>query len=480
MKQNQIEAAPAPAAAAAAADAVPAGVGAMSPAERRAAAALASIFSLRMLGLFMILPVFTLHATRYSGYTATRAGLAIGIYGLTQALLQIPFGMLSDRIGRKPVICFGLLVFALGSALAALSHSILWVIAGRALQGMGAVGSAVLALTADLTREEHRTKAMAMIGGSIGLAFGIGIVAGPIITSWVGLPGLFWATAILALAGVAVLFTRVPNPVSRRFHRDTEPVPAQFARVLRDTQLLRLDAGIMSLHMILMASFVVMPLVLRDRAGLPASEHWMVYLLVLVFSIALMVPFVIFAEKRGWMKQVFAGAVLTLACTQVALYELDHTLAAVVVLLLVFFTAFNVLEATLPSLVSRLAPADKKGTALGVYSTSQFLGAFIGGLCGGWLYGHVSLEAVFVFCAAVAAVWFLLAATMRSPRALSSQLLSVGELTEEEATRLASELATVSGVAEAVVVVEDGVAYLKVDRRQLDEQALRAFSIARA
>ncbi|HKJ01981.1 MAG TPA: MFS transporter, partial [Longimicrobiales bacterium] len=235
--------------------------GGMSRAERRAAGALASIFSLRMLGLFMILPVFTLHATRYSGYSATGAGLAIGIYGLTQALLQIPFGMLSDRIGRKPVIYVGLVIFALGSVVAALAHSMLWVIAGRALQGAGAVGSAVLALTADLTREEQRTKAMAMIGGSIGIAFGVGIVAGPVITSWVGLPGLFWVTAVLGLAGAAVLRFRVPNPVSSRFHRDAEAVPAQLGRVLRDTQLLRLDAGILCLHLILMASFVVMPLV---------------------------------------------------------------------------------------------------------------------------------------------------------------------------------------------------------------------------
>lgn len=446
----------------------------MSDGERRAAVSLALIFSLRMLGLFMILPVFTLHATRYAGFSPTLAGLAIGIYGLTQALLQVPFGMLSDRVGRKPVIFSGLLLFAAGSVVAALSHSIYGVILGRALQGTGAVGSAVLALTADLTREEQRTKAMAMIGGSIGIAFGIGIVAGPVITSWVGLPGLFWATSLLALAGIGVLIFRVPNPVASRFHRDAEPVPDQFMRVLRDTQLLRLDAGIFSLHMILMASFVVMPLVLRDRVGLAPAHHWLVYLGVLVLSIALMVPFVLVAEKRRLLKQVFVASVLVLSAAQVGLFEFDHRLLAVSALLLVFFTAFNVLEATLPSLVSRLAPPEMKGTAMGVYSTSQFLGAFIGGVSGGWLYGHYSIEAVFGFCAAVAAVWLVLAATMRAPRHLSSQLIKVGTLSREEANRLAARLSEVPGVAEAVVIVEDGVAYLKVDKRTLDERALRA------
>lgn len=445
----------------------------MTGGERRAAVSLALIFSLRMLGLFMILPVFTLHAKRYTGFSPTLAGLAIGIYGLTQAMLQIPFGMLSDRIGRKPVIFGGLLLFALGSAIAAVSHSIYGVILGRALQGTGAVGSTVLALTADLTREEHRTKAMAIIGMSIGLAFAAAIVAGPAITRWVGLPGLFWFTALLALAGIGVLLFRVPNPVASRFHRDAEPVPAQFMRVLKDTQLLRMDAGIFSLHLILTATFVVMPLVLQNRAGLPRTDHSLMYLAVMVVSFFLMVPCVLVAEKRRKLKQVFVTAVLILGLSQLALFAFDRHLAAVVVLLAFFFTAFNVLEATLPSLVSRLAPVEMKGTAMGVYSTSQFLGIFVGGAAGGWLYGY-SYEAVFAFCAAVAAVWFLLAITMPAPRHLSTQLLNVGHIDKEDAGRLAAQLNAVPGVAEAVVIVEDGVAYLKVDKRTLDESALRA------
>lgn len=453
---------------------------AMSAAERHAAVALAGIFSLRMLGLFMILPVFTLHASRYSGYTPTRAGIAIGIYGLSQALCQIPFGMLSDRIGRKPAIVGGLLIFALGSVLAAMADSMTGVIVGRTLQGAGAVGSAVLALTADLTREEHRTKAMAVIGTSIGLAFGIGILAGPVITSHLGLPGVFWATAVLGLLGIAVLTLYVPSPVRSRFHRDAEAVPAQFARILGDRQLLRLDGGIFMLHLILMASFFVLPLVLRDYGGFAPGRHWELYLPVLVVSVAVMVPFIIYAEKRHRLKQVFAGAVLALALTLAALAGLHRSLPVIALLMVAFFAAFNILEASLPSLVSRFAPADKKGTALGVYSTSQFFGAFLGGLSGGWIYGHYGPGAVFAFCAALAALWFVFALTMQDPRGLSSRLLKVGRLSEAEAGELAARLLAVEGVREAVVVVEDGLAYLKVDPEHLDQQALRAFSAARA
>lgn len=452
----------------------------LTPGERRAAITLAGVFGLRMLGLFLILPVFVLHADRYVGYTATLAGIALGAYGLTQALLQIPFGLLSDHVGRKPVILAGLLLFAAGSAVAALSHTIYGVILGRALQGAGAIAAAVLALTADLTREEHRTKAMAGIGASIGLAFAVGFVAAPAITAELGLPGLFWLTAVLALIGAAVLMLYVPTPTVSRFHRDTEPVPGQILRVLRDQQLLRLDFGILALHLILTASFVVVPLVLRDSAHLAPARHWEVYLPVLGLSVLAMVPFVIMADKYHHTKPVFVGAVLGLAVAEAGLLAWHASLAAVVGLLLVFFTGFNVLEATLPSLVSSLAPPAQKGTALGVYSTSQFLGAFLGGLTGGWLYGHHGAGAVFGFCAGVAVLWAGLAVTMRRPRPLSSRLVRLGDVPAEQAEDLVRRLTAIAGVSEAVIVPEDGIAYLKVDRTRLDEQALRAFSEATA
>lgn len=452
----------------------------MSPTERRATFALAGVYGLRMLGLFMILPILTLYAEDYSGYSPTLAGLAIGMYGLTQAVLQTPFGWLSDRIGRKPVIVAGLLTFALGSAVAGLSESMLGLILGRALQGSGAIAAAIMALTADLTREDQRTKAMAIIGASIGGAFSLALIIGPALGRWIGLSGVFWLTALLALGAIALLQMLVPKPVTVRFHRDTEPEPREFGRALRDGQLLRLDAGVLLLHLIITASFVVVPLVLRDQAGLPAEHHWKIYLLVLVLSLGLMAPCILYADRSQRFKHVFAAAVLLLGFSQLGLGIIHHSLVNIVTLMIVFFTAFNVLEASLPSLVSRIAPAEIKGTAFGVYSTSQFFGAFLGGLCGGWLYGQHGARAVFGVCAGLAGLWFLLAMTMRGSPLLSSRMINLGAITEEQASQLASQLNAITGVVEAVVVVEDGIAYLKVDHNALDEQALRAFSAATA
>lgn len=391
------------------------GITSMTPTERRAVITLSTIFGVRMFGLFMILPVFTLYARdEYTGYTVTLAGLALGIYGLTQALLQIPFGMVSDRVGRKPVIAAGLLIFILGGIVAAVSDSMTGVIVGRALQGAGAIAAATMALLADLTREEHRTKAMATFGVSIGMVFMIALMAGPAAGHVTGLSGLFWISAALGLMGIVLLYFAVPTPGEISFHRDTETSPGQFIHVLRNTQLLRLDMGIFVLHLTLMASWIALPMTLRDGGGLVPAQHWPVYVLVMALSIVLMVPFVILAEKYRRTKPVFLGAVLALGLCQFALFGYHQGLAFIVAMMVVFFTAFNVLEASLPSLVSRLAPPDKKGTALGVYSTSQFLGAFVGGLAGGWLFDSYGAPAVFAFCAAVVGVWFLAAASMKN------------------------------------------------------------------
>jgi predicted MFS family arabinose efflux permease len=451
---------------------------AFTPTERRATVGLASIYATRMLGLFLVLPVFTLLAHDYPDYSPALAGLAIGAYGLTQSVLQIPFGMLSDRWGRKPVITGGLLVFAAGSVLAALADSLLLVLLGRALQGAGAIAAAVLALTADLTREEQRTKAMAVIGMSIGLSFSLALVAGPIVGRWAGLPGIFWLTAALALAGLAILHLYVPTPVQTRSHRDAEPVAGQLLPVLRDPQLLRLNAGILMLHLVMTATFVALPLALRDHAGLASERHWMLYLGVLVASVALMVPFIIHAERHRRLKQVFVGAVLALGVAQLGMVYASSSLAETVVLLILYFTAFNLLEASLPSLVSKFAPPERKGTAMGIYSTSQFLGAFLGGAGGGWMLQHHDVAGVFALGAAVAGIWFMLAAGMRSPRYLTSHMIHVGAVDAEQAARLVTELTRVRGVAEAVVIPEDGVAYLKVDSHALDREALAAFAVA--
>ena len=449
----------------------------MTPHERRAAVALAGVFSTRMLGLFMILPVFALYAEHLSGATPFLVGLAIGIYGLTQGVFQIPFGLLSDRIGRKPVIYLGLAIFAVGSIVAAMADSMMGVVIGRALQGAGAIAAAVMALAADLTREEHRLKAMAVIGASIGLSFAASMVIGPLINQWVGLDGLFWLTAVLAVGGMAIVKFVVPQPRQSRFHRDAEPVPAQFKLVLRDGQLLRLDFGIFVLHMVLTAAFVTVPLVLRDQAGLASAHHWLVYLGVMVAAIGGMVPFIIIAEKKRLMKQIFVGAISVLTAALLAMAVLGGSLIGMVVALVLFFLAFNILEASLPSLVAKMSPADKKGTAMGVYSSSQFFGAFVGGAAGGWIHGQVGATAVFLFCAGLTLLWALWAATMRTPRYLSSYMVNVGPVNEQKARELEAEMAAVTGVAEAVVVAEDGVAYLKVDSRTVDEAALQVFSV---
>ncbi|HEX9802402.1 MAG TPA: MFS transporter [Gammaproteobacteria bacterium] len=449
----------------------------MTASERRAAVSLAAIFSIRMLGLFMILPVFALYAEELEGVTSTQVGMAIGAYGLTQALLQLPFGMLSDRIGRKPVIAAGLLIFAIGSVVAALATTIEGVILGRALQGSGAVAAAVMALAADLTREDHRTKAMALIGISIGLSFVVAMVAGPLLNHWIGVPGIFALTAVLALGSIGLLYLAVPTPERTTFHRDAEAEPAQFGRVLRDGQLLRLDFGILVLHLVLTASFVVLPLSLRDSGFLPA-QHWQLYLPVMVAAMALAVPFIIIAEKRRRMKQVFSGAVAVLLLSLLALVWGHNHFWAIALLLLSFFTAFSLLEATLPSLVSKVAPAQSKGTAMGVYTSSQFIGAFLGGASGGLIHDMFGNGGVFLFCSALAALWLLAALSMREPRYLAVEMLRVGALDAGRAAALEQRLLAIGGVAEANVNVDDGIAYLKVDSRVVDRDALSQFSAA--
>lgn len=386
----------------------------MSAAEIRASSSLASIFALRMLGMFLILPVFAVHAKSMpGGQSAALVGLAMGMYGLTQAFGQIPFGTASDRFGRKPVIIFGMTLFAIGSFIAALAPTLQWVLVGRAIQGAGAVSAAITASVADVTREEHRTKAMAMVGASIGVTYSVSMVAAPLLYNLIGMNGIFALTGVLAIAGILVVAWVVP-PLPRTSGAKRVP----FREVLADRELMRLDFGVFVLHLTQMAMFVVVPSVLVRYAGLPLTEHWKIYLPVVLASFVLMLPPVIVAEKRGKMKQVLVGAIALLFLVQVCIgLFLAHAAALhwglLIVLLLMFFVAFNILEASLPSLVSRIAPPAAKGAALGVYNTLQPLGIFCGAALGGWMKQHVGPGAIFWVAAGLTVVWLIIAASMK-------------------------------------------------------------------
>ncbi|MBS0974592.1 MFS transporter [Serratia rubidaea] len=442
----------------------------MTPLERRATWGLGTVFSLRMLGMFMVLPVLTTYGMALNGASETLIGIAIGIYGLAQAVFQIPFGLISDRIGRKPLIVGGLLVFALGSAIAALSDSIWGIILGRALQGSGAIAAAVMALLSDLTREQNRTKAMAFIGISFGITFAIAMVLGPVITHALGLHALFWMIAALALCGIVITLLVVPSADRHVLNRESSMVRGSFSKVLSNPRLLKLNLGIMCLHILLMSSFVALPLAM-EKAGLAASSHWIVYLVTMLVSFVSVVPFIIYAEKKRRMKQVFMGCVAVLFAAELVLLISGQHLWGIIAGVQLFFMAFNVMEAILPSLISKESPAGYKGTAMGVYSTSQFIGVAIGGSLGGWLYGLHGAGLVFIAGALIAAGWFIISSTMQEPPYVSSLRITLSELAAKDSS-LASRLQAQPGVAEAIVVPEERSAYVKVDTKQTNRGQL--------
>jgi len=433
---------------------------------------LVGIYALRMLGLFMILPVFALYAEHLQGSTPMLTGMALGAYGLTMALLQIPFGMLSDRLGRKPVIAAGLLLFALGGVVAAMSDSVTGVIIGRLLQGSGAIAAAVMALIADLTDESQRTKAMATFGIGIGASFTLALILGPMLDSYIGVDGLFWLASVFGIIGIVILYLFVPNPQHSQMHRDVEVEPVKFKQILADRQLLRMDAGIFFLHAMMTSTFIALPFALRNDVHLPTEAHVWFYLPILLTSVAGMIPLIIVAEKHGKMKQVFTGCVIALIVAEGLLAMTHHFMAGLVAGTFIYFVAFNTLEASLPSLVSRMAPAAGKGTAMGVYSTSQFFGAFCGGVSGGVMYGIFGAGGVFMVGAGMALIWLLICRGMYFPMNLSSQMVPVGSLNQVEAEALAGKLKQACGVEDVTIAREEGVAYLKVDKKQYNPDAI--------
>ncbi|MGO4871585.1 MAG: MFS transporter [Roseiarcus sp.] len=393
----------------------------MNATELRATICLAAVFAARLLGLFMVYPVFAQLAKGLPGASPEMIGMALGAYGLAQGLLQIPLGLLSDRIGRKTVISGGLALFAAGSVVAALATSIQGVLVGRILQGAGAVGSSILAMVADLTRDEVRTRAMAVVGITIGFSFALAILVGPPLAAGVGLSGVFWITAGLGLAGIGVTLGLVPTPA----HAAPRGLAsASFFKVLRDGELRRLDFAIFTLHAILTSSFLVIPPILSRTLDLDSAAQWKFYLPVMVVAMALMVPAIIVAETRGRMKEVFVITIAAIAASLVGLATLGASALATTVALTAFFTAFNVMEAMLPSLITKFAPAEAKGAATGVYSTSQFLGIFAGGAGGGWMLQHSGASGVFGFAVALTFIWLAVALTMRRPAPRKSRAAS--------------------------------------------------------
>ncbi|BCM26053.1 MFS transporter [Methyloradius palustris] len=425
-----------------------------------------------MLGMFLILPIFSIYAeTLPGGKNHLMIGLALGAYGLTQAMFQLPFGMASDRFGRKRLIYIGLVIFVIGSLIAGFADNIYMVIVGRAIQGAGAVSAAVTALVADLTREEHRTKAMAMIGGTIGITFALSLVIAPALNQWIGVPGIFLLTGVLAALAILDVKFLVPDPVVSRFHSDSEASPSKLKEVLRNPQLLRLNFGIFALHAAQMAMFIVVPFAIKQSSGMNENQHWQVYLPVVLLGLALMVPAIIYGEKRAKLKQVFLSAISLMLVAQLLFASSITHFWGIVISLAGYFIAFNTLEAILPSIISKLAPAASKGTAIGVYNTSQSLGVFAGGVVGGYLSSYHGFSSVFIFCSVLMVMWLICALTMQAPPAVKSKMYHLAEMTATQGQELSLKLAAVSGVREAVILADEGAVILKVDLQQgFDEE----------
>jgi len=439
----------------------------MNALERRSTFALSSIFALRMLGLFMIIPVFSVAGQSYQGATPALIGLAVGVYGLTQAILQIPFSLLADRFSRKPLVVLGLLLFALGGAIAAMSETIYGVIIGRAIAGGGAVSAVVMALLADVTREEQRSKAMAVMGMSIGFSFMLAFSLGPWLTSLVGISGLFWVTTIMGLAAISMLLL-VPK-VTRHHKNYQQGYLAQLKQVLKMGDLNRLHVSVFALHLLLTAMFIYMPSQLIQFADIPLASHGLVYLPLLIISLFFAFPSIILAEKYRKMRGIFLTAIGGIILGLLVLifgYESKYILLAG---LGFFFIAFNVMEALLPSWLSKSAPIQSKATAMGVNASSQFLGAFFGGMIGGQLLLLNNTALGWSILSGIAIVWLLISFGLAQPRYLSSLVLRLPETKQTD--EWTSQLLAIRGIEEVVVMSDQQFAYVKIDKQLINEAA---------
>ena len=434
----------------------------LNPFEKRTAISLSLVFALRMLGLFMIMPIFAIYGQSLIGYSPLWVGLAIGAYGLTQAALQIPAGMLSDKVGRRPVIYGGLVLFAIGSLVAAFSDSVYGVTIGRALQGTGAIASAILALAADVTREQQRPKVMGMIGVSIGLAFAIAMMAGPILAPFIGLQGLFLITAAGAILGIIIVHTTIPNVVNKAPKSDTVANPSMMLNLAKHPQLLRLNTGIFILHLTLSAIFVILPLSLQSM-HFNAEQHWKIYFPALLISFVLIIPMLISAAKKQRNKHFYLASILLMSLSLIIMSVLQQSIILMFFAILLFFTAFNFLEASLPAFVSMLTPAGSKGTAMGIYSTHQFLGAFFGGIVGGLSYKLVGSSGLFLSLAGIMIIWFLLSLGMNNPSKIKTFTFTTKIKNQQHSDTIISQLVALKGALEVVVIAEEQIVYIKAN-----------------
>ncbi|HFC8822072.1 TPA: MFS transporter [Neisseria cinerea] len=444
----------------------------MFPHEWRASTTLSGVYALRMLGMFLVLPVLAMYAASLPGAedNKTLVGLAMGIYGLTQALLQLPLGIASDKFGRKKTIYAGLVVFAAGSFLAAAADTLPLLVAARAIQGAGAVSAAVTALLADLTRDGVRTRAMAMIGLSIGLTFSVSLVVAPMIADVVGVRGLFLLTGILTVASIGVVAFMTPDPEVSKLHEDTQAQPARIGEVLKNRQLLNLDFGIFALHAAQMALFTALPFAIT-QLGLEKIQHWKVYLPSTVAGLVVMVPLIIIGETRNRLKQVFILGIVCIAAAQIGLLSGMHSVWLITVYLIVYFIGFNVLEASLPSMVSKIAPSDLKGTAMGVYNTMQSVGLFAGGAAGGLLFQKYGFVGVFAFCSTLMLLWLVIAVLSPSPKPVKNLSYPVGSVWQRNQEGLYHALLELEGVEDISFSFDRQTVYIKVLQKGFDQAA---------
>lgn len=445
----------------------------MLPDEWRAGTSLAGVYALRMLGMFLVLPVLALHAHELSGGNRPgMVGLAMAVYGLTQALLQLPLGMLSDRLGRKKVIYAGLLVFAGGSLLAATADNVQTLIIARAIQGAGAVSAALTALLADLTRDEVRTRAMSMIGLSIGLTFSLSFAVSPVLTKLIGVSGLFWLMTLLTLGCIALVAWFTPNPTRQRLHEDTQAQPARIGEVLRNGQLLRLNFGIFALQTGLMAMFTTLPFALK-ALNWDKTEHWQIYLPATLIGLVLMVPAIIVGETRNKLKAVFVMGISLILLAQAALFGSLHSVLAIGLCLTVYFIGFNILEASMPSLVSKIAPSDLKGTAMGVYNTTQSLGVFAGGMAGNRLYEGFGHGGVLAFCCVLTLAWLLTAARAPAPLPVKNVMMAVPENWRNRLDELQTRIQAAAGVQAVSFSGDNQTVFIKALQAHFDEAQVK-------